>query len=95
MHEFSICVDRYERGGGQNVLCCCGVGCGGGSHGDYVTKSRFPLIRGMQRKEGYVVGEAAGDGVADVVEAALSHRSQSPPSFRLIQLSSPQLVEIV
>ena len=42
-----------------------------------------------------MVGEAAGDGVADVVEAALSHSSQSPPSFHLIQLSSPQLVQIV
>ena len=40
-------------------------------------------------------GEAAGDGVADVVEAELSHSSQSPPSFHLIQLSSPQLVHIV
>ena len=46
---------------------------------DYVTKGRFPLIPGMKRKEGYVVGEAAGDGVADVVEAGLSHSSQSPP----------------
>ena len=32
-------------------------------------------------------GEAAGDGVADVVEAGLSHSSQSPPSFHVIQLS--------
>ena len=40
-------------------------------------------------------GEAAGDGVADVVEAGLSHSSQSPPSFHLILLSSPQLVHIV
>ena len=39
-----------------------------------------------------MVGEAAGDGVAEVVEARLSHSSQSPPSFHLIQLSSPQLV---
>ena len=31
----------------------------------------------------------------DVVEAGLSHSSQSPPSFHLIQLSSPQLVHIV
>jgi len=42
-----------------------------------------------------MVGEAAGDGVADVVEAGLSHSSQSPPSFHLTQLSSPQLVQIV
>jgi len=28
----------------------------------------------MKRKEGYVVGEAAGDGVADVVEAGLSEQ---------------------
>ena len=40
-----------------------------------------------------MVGEAVGDGVADVVEAGLSHSSQSPPSFHLIQLSSPQLVQ--
>jgi len=42
-----------------------------------------------------VVGEAAGDGVADAVEAGLSHSSQSPPSFHLILLSLPQLVQIV
>jgi len=41
------------------------------------------------------VGEAAGDGIADVVEAGLSYSSQSPPSFHLIQLSSPQLVQTV
>jgi len=35
-----------------------------------------------------VVWEAAGDGVADVVEAGLSHSSQSPPSFHLIKLPS-------
>jgi len=52
------------------------------AHGN-VTKAR---LRG---------GEAAGDGVADVVEAGPSHSSQSPPSFLLIQLSSPQLVQIV
>ena len=40
-----------------------------------------------------MVGAAAGDGVADIVEAGLSHSSQSPPSFHLIQLSSPQLVQ--
>jgi len=28
-----------------------------------------------------VAGEAAGDGVADVVEAGLSHSSQSPPDI--------------
>ena len=31
-----------------------------------------------------MVGEAAGDGVADVVEAGLTHSSQSLPSFHLI-----------
>jgi len=42
-----------------------------------------------------VVGEAAADGVANVVKAGLSHSSQSPLSFHLIQLSSSQLVQIV
>jgi len=47
-----------------------GEGCFRGS----VTKGRFPLIPGVSRKEGYVVGAAAGDGVADVVEARLNRR---------------------
>jgi len=57
------------------------------------------LLGRLQTQHGNVTkgrlrgGEAAGDGVADVVEAGLSHSSQSPPSFHLIQLSSPQLVK--
>ena len=37
------------------------------------SRTRQMVTTVVSRKEGYVVGAAAGDGVADVVEAGLNH----------------------
>jgi len=57
---------------------------------DYLTKGRFPLIPGIQRKEGYGGGgEAPGDGLADhrrregdaFNSPTNVHRRRPPPSY--------------